>query len=146
MKTILAAIDFSSVTQKVIDTAVNIAQPDSHIWLIHVEEIDGEPADYSAGPKSVRNIVANELKDMHSQLHNVAQEIMKQGLTVTPLLIQGVVVQAILEQCKKINADTLVVGSHGHNGLWHKLMGNVCEDLLSHTTIPLMIVPVKQQG
>ena len=40
-----------------------------------------------------------------------------------------------------IGAGLLVVGSHGHGGLHHLLVGSVTEAVLRQSTIPVVVVP-----
>ena len=47
---------------------------------------------------------------------------------------------AIVEYAREHGADLIVMGSHGHTGLRHLLMGSVAEHVLRHAACPVLIV------
>jgi nucleotide-binding universal stress UspA family protein len=47
----------------------------------------------------------------------------------------------ILEQIKILNADLLVMGTHGRSGFDHLLLGSVTEKVMRQATCPVMVVP-----
>jgi nucleotide-binding universal stress UspA family protein len=46
-------------------------------------------------------------------------------------------------QAAAVGADLVMVGSHGHGGLHHLLVGSVTEDVLRRSTRPVIVVPAK---
>lgn len=49
-------------------------------------------------------------------------------------------VDALLRHAKQIDADMLVLGTHGRSGLMHVLMGSFAQTLLRHSDIPVLVV------
>jgi nucleotide-binding universal stress UspA family protein len=47
----------------------------------------------------------------------------------------------LLRMAAELEAGLIVVGSHGHGGLHHLLVGSVTETLLRQSMIPVMVVP-----
>ncbi|MBW2274656.1 MAG: universal stress protein, partial [Deltaproteobacteria bacterium] len=47
----------------------------------------------------------------------------------------------ILAEAKRLAADMIVMGSHGHGALYRALLGSVSEGVLHKATCPLTIVP-----
>ena len=47
---------------------------------------------------------------------------------------------AIVDYAQEHGADLIVMGSHGHTGLRHLLMGSVAEKVLRHAPCPVLIV------
>ena len=48
--------------------------------------------------------------------------------------------EAIVEHAEKTGCDLLVMGSHGRSGLASLFLGSETQDVLKHTTIPVLIV------
>jgi nucleotide-binding universal stress UspA family protein len=54
---------------------------------------------------------------------------------------EGAVVPQILEQARAIEADLIVMGTHGHGGFDRLLLGSVAEKTLHKADCPVMTVP-----
>lgn len=48
--------------------------------------------------------------------------------------------EGILMAAKQINADLIVMGSHGRRGLGRLLLGSQAAEVLAHTDLPVLIV------
>jgi nucleotide-binding universal stress UspA family protein len=144
MKNILAAIDFSDVSTRVIEQAVEISQSFAgKLWLVHVTDPDPDFIGYGTGPQTERDWRAKILKDEHLYIQQQALELDRQGINVTPLLIQGATAEAILKEALKLKADLIVIGSHGHNSFYNALVGSVSEQVIRKATCPVLIIPAK---
>jgi nucleotide-binding universal stress UspA family protein len=144
MKNILAAIDFSDVSTRVIEQAVEISQSFAgKLWLVHVTDPDPDFIGYGTGPQTERDWRAKILRDEHQYIQQQALELDRQGIDVTPLLIQGATAEAILKEASKLKADLIVIGSHGHNSFYNALVGSVSEQVIRKATCPVLIIPAK---
>jgi nucleotide-binding universal stress UspA family protein len=144
MKNILAAIDFSDVSARVINQAVEISQCfASKLWLIHVADPDPDFIGYGTGPQTERDWRAKILKDEHQYIQQQALELDRKGIHVTPLLIQGATAEAILKEASKLKANLIVIGSHGHNSFYKALVGSVSEEVIRKASCPVLIIPAK---
>ena len=143
MENILVAIDFSDLTQKVIEQGKMMACAfDCKLWLIHIAAPEPDFVGYSTGPQFRRDLRAETLHDEHKYLQNKADELRKQGVDVTTLLIQGETVESILQEALKLEADSIIIGSHGRSALSKTLMGSVSEGIVRCAPCPVTIVPV----
>jgi len=43
------------------------------------------------------------------------------------------------------NANYIVVGTHGHTGLYHTVIGSTAEYIIRHATIPVLVVPMNRE-
>ena len=98
---------------------------------------------YDVGPETERDFMAKKFREQHTKLEGIANDIRKDGIEVTPLLIQGPTVETILKQAKKLEVDAIIVGSHGRGAMYKLLVGSVSEGLLHKTKIPLVVIPAK---
>lgn len=148
MSEVLACIDFSDATDGVVAEAARLAQlADHRLHLLHVAMPEPELAGYDRGPVAAhdRGDRANELLDEHHRLRAIAEPLEEGGLHVVPLLVMGDTVESILSEADRIDAGTIVVGSHGHSKLHHLLLGSISEGVLRHSRRPVVIVPVGQR-
>jgi nucleotide-binding universal stress UspA family protein len=139
---ILALIDFSSICESIVKRAGELAKfYDAKCWLIHVAAPDPDFVGYDVGPQYIRDSIADELKEEHTKLEAFKDQLSKEGVNCEMLLIQGQINPTILGEIKKLNIDMVVLGSHGHTKLYDLLAGSVCEYVLRHATVPLLIIP-----
>jgi nucleotide-binding universal stress UspA family protein len=141
---ILAAVDFSDVTDSVVSRAAELAgSMGARLWLIHVATPQPDFMGYEVGPVYIRDSVAQQLRSQHQRLHQTRQMLHNQGLNVTAMLVSGTPVRKILDEAQRVSADMIVMGSHGHGALFHLLMGTVCYGVLHKASCPVVIVPAR---
>ena len=142
MKTILAPIDFSDVSTAVIATAESLARSFSAaLWLIHVAAPNPDFVGFEAGPQSVRDQRAEHPRDEHRQLQEEAARLESAGVNATALLVQGPTVEKIFAEAERLQADWIVIGSHGHGAAYRALLGSVSESVVRGSKLPVTIVP-----
>ncbi|MGH8242867.1 MAG: universal stress protein [Steroidobacteraceae bacterium] len=142
---ILAAVDFSEVTECVVDTLKQVAARFSaHVWILHVAPPDPAFVGYEAGPQVVRDQVAVEHHERHRQLQQVADRLRSDGVDATALLVQGPTVAKILAEAERLQAALIVLGSHGQGALYDLLVGSVSEGVVRASRVPVLLVPARR--
>jgi len=63
--------------------------------------------------------------------------------TIQILVKDGDPAESILSTAKDLHADMVIMGSHSRRWLDEILMGSVTEKVLHHTSVPLIIIPIK---
>jgi len=139
---ILAAIDFSPVTEQVLVTLAQMAATlPAEVWLVHVAPPDPEFVGYDTGPDVVRGQVAAEHRAHHQQLQQLADRLRAQGVQVTALQLQGPSVKTVLAEAERLPASLIVLGSHGHGAVYNMLVGSVAEGIVRASKVPVLLVP-----
>jgi len=142
MKTIVVAIDFSAVTADVLERAAELGKGlSAAVWLVHVAAPDPDFVGYDAGPTTVRDQVAHEMRDTHRRVQDEADALRARGVNATALQVQGPTVETILHEAERLHADVIVLGSHGHSALHRALLGSISEGVLHRAACPVLIVP-----
>ena len=145
MRKLLAALDFSDVTDRVVEEAAALAEAfGAELTLIHVAAPDPDFVGYEAGPDTVREARADELRAEHRQLQQMADGLRERGIPSKALLIQGPTVEKILDEAIQIGASTIVIGSHGHGALRRVLLGSVSEGVVRGASCPVYVVPTRR--
>ena len=140
---LLVAVDFSAVADDQLEIVSRLARPNREIYLLHVAEPDPTFIGMEAGPDEVRHQVAEEFKREHDQIHEFADRLREQGHEVNALLVQGPTVQTILEQAERLEAEVIVVGSHGRGKLFDLVVGSVSAGVIRKSHVPVLVVPTR---
>ncbi|MCB1064220.1 MAG: universal stress protein [Verrucomicrobiae bacterium] len=111
------------------------------VWIVHVEDPDPAFIGFDAGPQEVRDAVAKEIRSHHRRLEEEADRWREHGLDTVALTIQGPIIETILEEAAKVEADAIVMGAPSHSR-WHDLLlGNVADSLIRQATCPVLVIP-----
>ncbi len=139
---ILVAVDCSESTQKVVKKAQEMAKAlSAKLWLIHVAQPEPDFVGYDTGPQSVRDYVAERFHAEHSQIQAISENLRQQGIETTALLIQGSTVETIIKEGKKLQAEMIIMGSHGRKPISELFLGSVSKGVISQSNCPILIVP-----
>jgi nucleotide-binding universal stress UspA family protein len=143
---ILVSLDISESTDKVVDAAKQLAEAMSaKLYLMHVAEPEPDFIGYGVGPQTVRDSVSEEFHKEHALIQELAESLRQKGLDATSLLIQGSTVEAILKQADKLEAQMIVMGSHGRGAIYKVLVGSVSEGVLQGSKCPVLVVPTHKR-
>ena len=139
---ILVAIDLSDASQEILDNAKTLSLAlSAKVWLLHVVEPEPEFVGDRAGPQSVRDQVAHKFHEERDELQKEVNDFRKSGIDITALFVQGSTVDVIYRESKKLEIDIIIVGSHGHGGVYHLVFGSVSEGVLHKSSCPVMVIP-----
>lgn len=142
----LVALDFADVTDQLLEVARKSALASgATVYLIHVAEPNPAFVGYEAGPDVVRDQVAHEYREQHRMLQAHADTLRAAGVNATALLVQGPTATTILAEAERVQADCIVMGTHGRSSVMEVLVGSVSHAVLRNTTLPVLLVPVKRR-
>ena len=145
MKTIVALVDFSDVTPKVLNQAETLAKAfDSQVIIMHA--VRTETVDLSEyGPDSVTLLEAHDqaMRAGQAKLLELQDSLTKSGVNVSSQELPDAVLGTILDECGRLNADLIIVGSNHHSTLYNLFIGTFTHDLLERASCPLLVVPAE---
>ena len=142
-RNILAAIDFSPITDDVVDKAALLCRLlPARLTLLHVAPREPDMFGRQLGRKLIDDAnVPEDLKEAREQLNTHAQRVHAEGVEVVTVLIRGEAVGTILDEAQRSETILITMGSHGHSPLVRALVGSVSEGVLKEATCPLLLVP-----
>ena len=141
MKTIIAAVDFSSATELVVAEAAKLARSlGARIFLFHVTEPVAKVVDLAVISMSVAGIDEGAMARAKTRLQEISAELNSTGLSAEILQAIGSPGWEIADQAKKLSADYIVTGSHGHSAFHELVMGSTTSVVLKHAACPVVIV------
>lgn len=139
---VLIAVDFSEHGRGVLDGALKLLRnATGAVWLLHVAEPEPDFVGFEIDPAVMRDQVAEGFRREHRQLQAMAEDLRRQGVDATALLVQGGTAKAIAEQALKLDVDVIVVGAHKAGLLRHWLGGGAGEGALAAGK-PVLLMPV----
>jgi len=134
-RSILVPVDFSDQSLEALRMARMIARDDlSRLCVLHV----AEPlhADWHADMTALQ-------KTAHEVIRNVLEKFVRAEFgDAGPRrhFAQGKPVDVIVRYAAKMNADLIVLGTHGRTGLPRVLIGSVAERVVRHAPCPVLVV------
>ena len=140
MKTILAPIDFSDATSPVVEAASMLAQAfQARIVLAHVIRPTVIVNAYSPEVATLEVEAENEESKLLSYWQ---REVQNDGFAVETSELYGDPAICIRQEAKRLGADFIVVGSHGHGAVYDLFVGSTASGLLKKAPCPVLIIPV----
>jgi len=143
-KRILVATDFSEPAGRAFEAALALAvRTQAELHLIHALEVALPlfepyavvlPADWVG---EARRLAQQKLEQAHAAVR-------ARGLSGTTHLGDVPAAHSIADRARSLGADLVVVGTHGHTGLKHVLLGSVAERTVGYA--PCSVWTVKGAG
>jgi len=153
---LLVGVDLSEATEKIVKKTEEIAKAlSAEVWVIHI--VKPEPADFFIGghepvsegfetdPQSFRDSLAERFHVEHRQIQEIAEQLRKADVDTTALLVEGEAAETMLKEASKLDADIIVVGSHGRGTMYQVLVGSVSEGVIHRSECPVLVVPTHER-
>jgi universal stress protein A len=143
---ILVPIDLSVYAERVLDYALTftsaIRTPTEgftpRLTLLHVVETP-------LLPEGLRDSVALALPQLEASRRRTleddyASRVRAAGLECFTAVMIGVPFQAIVDAAQARQVDLIIMGTHGHSGIPHMLLGSVADRVLRLAPCPVLVV------
>ncbi len=137
-KTILVPTDFSEPARTALDYAVELAEKlGAKVHVTHAFELplvgfpDGVMT-ISAEMATRITVAAQRALDDIVAMHRT------RAIELQTSLVQGDPREAVLGVAKEIEADLIVMGTHGRRGIARALIGSVAESIVRTSSIPVL--------
>lgn len=141
-KHLLVPVDGSSTSRQSIEKAIAIAEAfKSAVTVIYVIDpyaFTGVGTDFSYGQAEY---LSSATAEANEAIEAAKQAFQVHGISADASIVEGhAIYRGILETAKSVNADLLVMGSHGRRGLEKLMLGSVTSQVLSHAHLPVLVV------
>lgn len=147
MKTILAPIDFSGATNAVIEEAATLAKAQGgRVVLLTVIQPPVITHEYAALMENLGEITAAAERQASRKLEAAEHGLQLDFIPSESLQLTGSPIPLIVEQARKLGADYIVMGSHGHTALYDLLVGSTTHGVLLRSPCPVVIVPAARNA
>ncbi|MCS4291888.1 MAG: universal stress protein [Comamonas sp.] len=142
---ILLATDGSALSEKAVQHALALAKL-SHAQVTAVNISPNYPRSYFEGstmqnPDDIARIEQGWERAAQGVVDKVVAEGAAAGVPIKTLVIKSdLIAEALLETAQKENCDLIVMASHGYRGLKRLLLGSETQHVLTHATIPVLVL------
>ena len=136
---ILVAVDGSACAAHALDIALELAkQPGTKLSILHaIDPTSAALAEIQPG----RSLGTDPLHDNGKELlAKAAAKAAAAGIDASTEMVMGKAVEEVVDVAKRLQADLIVIGSHGRKGLDRMLAGSVAEGVLREVTAPTLVV------
>ena len=143
IRRILCPIDFSDYSRRALDHAVAIARwYESAVTALHVFS----PVPVAAyGPGTMVfdpiGLTPADRDQLLAETRAFIEAGSAPGITTGAVVREGNTAAEILDQATGMNADLLVIGTHGRSGFERLVLGSVAEKVLRKARCPVLVVP-----
>ncbi len=142
MKVVLA-VDLSRDSRAAVRFLERMRIPvGSVVSVLHVLTVPPVPLQGPAIPLQLAAWCKEAVGYARRFLDRIERRFAGQGIRVGTLIKQGLPEIHILQTIKRVDADLVVLGSHGLTGIPHFLLGSVSEKILSHAPCSVLVVRV----
>jgi nucleotide-binding universal stress UspA family protein len=137
-KTILVPFDFSDPSHKAIDRALELANNNENVHILHVLPVfvplapEGIPIEWSDDQARVDQAMRS--------LHDEFKDPRYKGVVLEVLV--GDAGTAAADRAETLNAELIVIPSHGRSGLTRLLLGSVAERVVRLAKCPVLVLKI----
>jgi nucleotide-binding universal stress UspA family protein len=139
---VLAGIDFSETSSEVLRAAADLARPGSELHLVYVRH--DAPSESTATMSQDRQVAfASHIDEVHVKLEEVGRQVLDPSRRVVLHTRVGRPDVEIAQLASDIEADMLVIGTHGRTGLKRLVLGSVAESLVRYAPCSVLTLHSK---
>jgi len=141
-KHILIPVDGSPTSKLAVEKAIGLAKAFgsrvSAIFVIDSYPFSGIGTDFAYGQTEYLSAATAEA---NAAIKSTKQAVEEAGISVQTSVIESHAAwRGIVEAGESMQADLIVMGSHGRSGLEKLVLGSVTQAVLSHTRLPVLVV------
>ena len=144
IKKILCPLDFSDVSQKLLDYSINFTKTNqAKLVLLHVIDHPHLYDNYQILAITPTEISEKLEKHANDELSRIVKKI-KDKIQVNTLVRKGKPFIEIIGAAKEIDSDLIIIGSHGRSAIAHVLIGSTTEKVARKAPCPVLILREKK--
>ena len=140
IKTVLLTTDFSETSKKAFSHAREIAEVfNAEIVLMHVEEGHLPPLVIEYATVGLEELEARQIEHATEQLTALRPEL-GTAIKVRYEVARGTPHHEIVGLAESIDADLIVMATHGRGFISHAFLGSTAERVMRHAPCPVLVV------
>ena len=139
MKSIIVPVDFSNQSEKALKVAASLAkQHKAELLVLHMLELS--PAIMGESGYISQEQVVHLIKLGEQRFTDFLDKPYLKDIKVVPVIKHYKVFSEVAEVAEKHNADVIVMGSHGADGLQEIFIGSNTERVVRTSDVPVLVI------
>jgi nucleotide-binding universal stress UspA family protein len=139
---ILCPVDFSGHSRLALDYATVLARwYEAEVVALHAYSVAMVPATIGAMPAMTTVGVPLTREEIERDLETFVRPVQAAQVKTTATVTTGGPARSILETADRIQANLIVMGTHGASGFERLVLGSVTEKVLRKAKCPVLVVP-----
>lgn len=140
-ETIVVGFDDSPHARSALSSAIELARGlGATVHVVTVIEPTSSPMSFDIGDVGEINQAAEEL------ISQIVETVAVDGIEITGMVRRGKPHTELIDYADEVDADLLVVGQRGGDGLETALLGSTADRLAHVSDIPVTIVPANKEA
>lgn len=151
-RTIVVGLDFSELADRAFRQAFDLAAVSSTSEIHAVFVMSAAAVDPLTGYDSVQPSTAARMEEGATRLSTHVNELLfklggipNSGMRVYSHFRVDVPWVGITRLAAEVEANVVIVGTHGRYGIARWLLGSVAEGVVRHATCPVLVIPLEQK-
>jgi universal stress protein A len=145
-KKIMCATDFSDSSDEALQSAAEMAvYMNAEIFIVHmVPKVHGIPPDplYTfEGPEEYAQLLK---ADAERQMKEIIEQRVPKDVKSQAIIRQEEAAEGILQVAEEIDADVIVIATHGRTGWRHFVFGSIAEKVIREAHCPVLVTRVSK--
>lgn len=144
---ILCAVDLSDHSATVAAHTAMLAEKfGAEVIVAYVAPSMSQYVGFHVPPNSVESFVGEIVSGAEKTMETFVEENFP-GIKVIPRVVTGYAAEEVLKLAEEMQADMIVMGTHGRTGIDRILFGSVAEKIVKSSPIPVLTVrPASSEG
>ena len=141
MQRLLVPTDFSDNARNALQYAADLARElDAEVVLLHAYHIPYVHAEMPAG--MYQSAIDDAQQETEQSLKSVADAVLQpKGLSYRLVGKLGFAVETILSQAEAEQADMIIMGTQGVNGITDIILGSITSSVVDRASLPVLAIP-----
>jgi nucleotide-binding universal stress UspA family protein len=136
---IVVPTDFSDHSLRALAYAIGLAEKyGASVNIVYVKEPSLQVSDMAWVGVDERSLKDEHVKEAQQNMERIVKEQIPPGLSADPEVRIGDAVEEIIRYADDVNADLIVMATHGRSGLSHILMGSTAEQVIRKASCPVL--------
>lgn len=140
-KKIMAPIDFSENSPKVLQSAVEVAEKfEAALSVVFVVQSFEDYSGFFVPHMPISQFEQEMVASAEEKMESFLAENLKSDVPYNSAVLQGDVAERITEYAEKNDISMIVMGTHGYKGLEKVLFGSIAEKVVKTSPCPVLTV------
>lgn len=144
-KHILVPVDESPISYAAAEHALALAKDlNAEVTLMCVIAVDPfVGVDFYKVAPAVTDYFMHAEQNARNRLKDLSLNFERDNIKINSKVIHGVAPSdGIIAVADEVNADLIIMGSHGHTGFKKLILGSVAQNVLTNSPVPVLVVKV----